>query len=758
MKSSNEKTKESENQAIANDTAQLKKSNRSAPKTLDNRPQAAAQQKLQDLVKDSPRANQTAQLKAMVENSTVDGQSIIQKKENNTGLPDNLKSGMENLTGQSLDDVQVHRNSDQPAQLNAHAYAQGTDIHLGPGQEKHLPHELAHVVQQKEGRVQPTKQLKDKVAINDNAALEKEADDLGAQATKGGNDSTAQLKSKSGISDAPIQRKWVEDGGVQMWDVMDGGVAWFAKGPEEMWYNIPDESLVAPDKLDDYKAHAGETKTYDQWQALQITIEQPSTFEKAVDAVADPIDDANTVAGAVVDVSGGVNFNALKDVKDNGAAATAKNAKIDGQHQFMDKAGSALAVVGGTISTYKAWKEADNPGEQASAVAETTKTVASAIETAGKLGVKAIGGSDALMDNILPGIGSGLGAFQNVMKGVALNSSRKSVKQLEEEGDKSKRVELAAYLKRVSMKLGLEALDFLFHATEAITAFAGLAPIFAGVKAIHSVVNLFKAGAGKYHEYVANKAEQADSRVTAGGSEDADVDREKYKALSAQLDASGDSFDPNKASAREIVMLAEKYQNARDAIGKLPDSASGEEIAAAQKLSAQSKTMLNRRILYYNNRFWPKPSLTEDNAMDLMKIHKNVVASILNQAQQEKKALSRYRKMFPEQKDKALEEYYKGQNIPENPVSPEDIDLTKIEAMQNADYFWGKTMKQIKLVGKRTFFSDSQIMTNLEKRIAGNKDIYLPTLIKQDSKLFTDTMDDKTYKACVATYVKKISF
>ena len=81
-----------------------------------------------------------------------------------------------------MDDVKVHRNSDKPAQLQAHAYAQGTDIHLGPGQEKHLPHEAWHVVQQKQGRVKPTKQLKSKVNVNDDAGLEKEADVMGARA------------------------------------------------------------------------------------------------------------------------------------------------------------------------------------------------------------------------------------------------------------------------------------------------------------------------------------------------------------------------------------------------------------------------------------------------------------------------------------------------------------------------------------------------------------------------------------------------
>ncbi len=106
----------------------------------------------------------------------------IQKKENKTGLPDHLKSGIENLSGHAMDDVKVHYNSSQPAQLNAHAYAQGNQIHIAPGQEKHLAHEAWHVVQQKQGRVKPTKQLKSSVAINDDAGLEKEADVMGAKA------------------------------------------------------------------------------------------------------------------------------------------------------------------------------------------------------------------------------------------------------------------------------------------------------------------------------------------------------------------------------------------------------------------------------------------------------------------------------------------------------------------------------------------------------------------------------------------------
>lgn len=103
-----------------------------------------------------------------------------QEKSNNTGLPDNLKSGIENLSGYSMDDVKVHYNSDKPAQLNALAYAQGTNIHVAPGQEKHLPHEAWHVVQQKQGRVQPTMQIQG-VNVNDNEGLENEADVMGGE-------------------------------------------------------------------------------------------------------------------------------------------------------------------------------------------------------------------------------------------------------------------------------------------------------------------------------------------------------------------------------------------------------------------------------------------------------------------------------------------------------------------------------------------------------------------------------------------------
>jgi hypothetical protein len=101
---------------------------------------------------------------------------------NKTGLPDKLKSGIESLSGISLDNVKVHYNSSQPRQLNALAYTQGSNIHVARGQERHLPHEAWHVVQQAQGRVQPTMQMNGGIPVNDDQGLEFEADVMGAKA------------------------------------------------------------------------------------------------------------------------------------------------------------------------------------------------------------------------------------------------------------------------------------------------------------------------------------------------------------------------------------------------------------------------------------------------------------------------------------------------------------------------------------------------------------------------------------------------
>ena len=110
----------------------------------------------------------------------ANGSSSSLKK---NGLPTKLRTGIEALSGLTMDDVTVSYNSTKPQQLGALAFTQGTEIHLAPGQEKHLPHEAWHVVQQKQGRVRPTTQIQG-IPVNDAAELEREANRMGAQAAQ----------------------------------------------------------------------------------------------------------------------------------------------------------------------------------------------------------------------------------------------------------------------------------------------------------------------------------------------------------------------------------------------------------------------------------------------------------------------------------------------------------------------------------------------------------------------------------------------
>ena len=104
-----------------------------------------------------------------------------EQKRNDTGMSDNLKAGIEDLSGFAMDDVRVHYNSPEPATVQALAYTQGTDIYVAPGQEQHLPHEAWHVAQQMAGRVEPTTEVSG-LPVNDCIELEHEADVMGARA------------------------------------------------------------------------------------------------------------------------------------------------------------------------------------------------------------------------------------------------------------------------------------------------------------------------------------------------------------------------------------------------------------------------------------------------------------------------------------------------------------------------------------------------------------------------------------------------
>lgn len=151
---------------------------------VDNRTLSAVQAKMADIVQ---RADED-------EDDLLQGKfehPVQRRAENQTGIPDDVKQRMEDSFNTDFSSVRVHPDSSSAPEVGALAYTQGTDIHFAPGQFKPdtsagqqlLGHELAHVVQQAEGRVQPTTEIGG-MPVNDNEALEHEADMLGANAAR----------------------------------------------------------------------------------------------------------------------------------------------------------------------------------------------------------------------------------------------------------------------------------------------------------------------------------------------------------------------------------------------------------------------------------------------------------------------------------------------------------------------------------------------------------------------------------------------
>ncbi|WP_051313184.1 DUF4157 domain-containing protein [Sporocytophaga myxococcoides] len=133
------------------------------------------------------------QRKGPVPAMNVESEELSQSNTSSSGkMPQVVQKKMESSFGQDFSDVNIHTNSSQSKALNAHAFTQGNDIHFAPGKyspesqsgQELLGHELTHVVQQREGRVQPTVQKKG-ANINDDKGLEKEADEMGERSAKG---------------------------------------------------------------------------------------------------------------------------------------------------------------------------------------------------------------------------------------------------------------------------------------------------------------------------------------------------------------------------------------------------------------------------------------------------------------------------------------------------------------------------------------------------------------------------------------------
>lgn len=151
-------------------------------------------------------------------------------------MPTDVRAKMERALGADFAGVRIHEGGEAQA-AGALAYTQGEQIHFAPGQydprssrgQELLGHELTHVVQQAQGRVAATAQAKG-VALNDDASLEREADEIGARAARG---------EAPALPSAPAPRGGPAGGGVMQRvrgltegthvEVRDGDVPWYGQ-------------------------------------------------------------------------------------------------------------------------------------------------------------------------------------------------------------------------------------------------------------------------------------------------------------------------------------------------------------------------------------------------------------------------------------------------------------------------------------------------------------------------------------------------
>lgn len=196
MKDTNQKSEDRSSLAISN---QKSENTTQTTDFVDNSPEAQEARRLQDMADNSQENVQMQQWQDNVE----------QSQENSTGLPDDLKTNLESMSGLSLDKVKVHYNSPKPSKLGAYAYAEYPNIYLAPGQEKYLAEEAWHLVQQMQGRVKANEDVNG-TPINDSPSLEKEAVQQGKKGlgtVKGNNNPLKQKKGQGVVQRAKVEKK-----------------------------------------------------------------------------------------------------------------------------------------------------------------------------------------------------------------------------------------------------------------------------------------------------------------------------------------------------------------------------------------------------------------------------------------------------------------------------------------------------------------------------------------------------------------------
>jgi hypothetical protein len=138
---------------------------------------------------ETKQAKMPAQAAGKLEDEKVGQSKAVQRKAGPNSLPDPVRGKMERAMNADFSNVAIHQNSAQAGRIGALAYTQGSNVHFAQGKfdpgshagQQLIGHELAHVVQQRQGRVAATGEIGG-MALNDDAGLEQEADRMGQKA------------------------------------------------------------------------------------------------------------------------------------------------------------------------------------------------------------------------------------------------------------------------------------------------------------------------------------------------------------------------------------------------------------------------------------------------------------------------------------------------------------------------------------------------------------------------------------------------
>jgi hypothetical protein len=164
-----------------------------------------------------------------------------------------VQNKMERSFGFDFSKIRVHHD-ERAKSAGARAYAQGTHLHFAPGQyapeskagQAMIGHELAHVVQQSSGRVSAPAQAFGG-AINDDPALEREADQMGERAASG-KPAKGGAQSPAGADESLESR---------LTRVMGGNAA---RQPIQRKVEVPDETILP--SFHKYLTKSGNTYSY----------------------------------------------------------------------------------------------------------------------------------------------------------------------------------------------------------------------------------------------------------------------------------------------------------------------------------------------------------------------------------------------------------------------------------------------------------------------------------------------------------------